>query len=149
MGLKTQENFRNWNRALGPRRSIRANNCIHFSLTVLHLLSGQTVAVPGPCLPLMPAGVTPDTFNVKLLLLMTPSQVFSSYLAKQPVMCEIFPSLFFSPSVALTARLPITKFSSPHKRLRRGVNAFLLVLQLEKWESESKSLMLKYLCDFA
>lgn len=80
--------------------------------------------MPGPHLPVMLAGVTPGRFNVKLVLLTTPSRVFSSCVAKRPVVGEIFLSLFFSPYVALTAWHPSTKFSYPHKRPVRGGKRF-------------------------
>lgn len=124
---------------------------LHLFLTLLRLLSCWTVAVPGPYLPLMPAVVAPGRFNVKLMFLMTPSRVFSSYLSKQPVMCSIFPSV--PPSLflfkALTAQHPSTTFSGSQKgSVHWGDNAFLLIKYLEEVYSESVSLMLKYLYDF-
>lgn len=105
---------------------------LHLFLTLLRLLSCWTVAVPGPYLPLMPAVVAPGRFNVKLMFLMTPSRVFSSYLSKQPVMCSIFPSV--PPS--LFSKPLQHSIQAPHSlALRRGpfIGVIMLFSSLNSW----------------
>lgn len=94
MVLKPQENWEGES-SPGPRRSITANCYIHFSVTLLCLLPGWTAAVPGPQL-LVLAGASSGRVNVKLVLLVTPSPVFSSCLAKRLRGVKFSPlSLFF------------------------------------------------------